>query len=128
MITGMHALLYSSDPDATRTFFRDVLKMQSVDAGRGWLIFAMPPAELAIHPTDEEHAPDMYLMCDNLESTLAELQPHIEVTRSVSEQRWGKLTAIRIPGGVEVGLYEPRHPTALALAAEVAARYAEPMR
>ena len=125
-ITGIHALLYSNDPDATRAFFRDVLELKSVDAGHGWLIFALPPAELGIHPADDdEKAPEMYLMCDDLERTLAELAPHVSITRPVSEQRWGRATAIRIPGGVELGLYEARHPTALRIAAEDAAQHVE---
>jgi catechol 2,3-dioxygenase-like lactoylglutathione lyase family enzyme len=126
MITGIHALLYSEDPDATRAFFRDTLKLPSVDAGHGWLIFALPPAELGIHPADGEQPKELYLMCDNLDETLGTLATQgVEVTRPVSEQRWGKSTTIRIPGPV-LGLYEARHPTALALAAEQAANYRPP--
>lgn len=124
MLTGIHALLYSSDPDATRAFFRDVLELKSVDAGRGWLIFALPPAELGIHPVDGERGVEVYLMCDDLIRTLADLAKHgVEVTQPMSEQRWGTVTAIRIPGGAELGLYPAKHPTALALAAQEAAGY-----
>ncbi|MEO8336889.1 MAG: VOC family protein [bacterium] len=113
MITGMHTLLYSSDPDATRTFFQEALNLKSVDAGRGWLIFALPPAELAVHPSDGEKGSDIYFMCDDLEKTLGELEPHgVTIAQPITEQRWGKVTAIRIPGGVELGLYQPYHPTA----------------
>jgi catechol 2,3-dioxygenase-like lactoylglutathione lyase family enzyme len=123
MITGIHALLYSKDPDATRAFFRDVLGFASVDAGGGWLIFALPPAELGIHPAEEKEGPELYLMCDDVDRTVADLRSKgIELARAISDQGWGRLTAIRIPGGIELGLYEPRHPTALALAVEGAAK------
>src|SRR5689334_24287607 len=121
MITGMHALLYSKDADATRALLRDILGFKSVDAGHGWLIFALPPAELAVHPEDEDgqgHS-ELYLMCDNVDTTVAELKRKgIEMARPVSDQRWGRVTAIKLPGGGELGLYEPRHPTALAIAIE----------
>ncbi len=80
----------------------------------GWLIFAMPPAELAVHPTEEEFRCELYLMCDDLEATMAALRrKEVEFTRPVSDQGWGLVTAIKIPGGGELGLYQPRHPTAL---------------
>jgi catechol 2,3-dioxygenase-like lactoylglutathione lyase family enzyme len=123
MITGIHALLYSKDADATRALFRDVLGFSAVDAGHGWLIFALPPAELGIHPEEQrgEARTELYLMCDNLESTVAELRNKgVELARAVSDQGWGRVSAIRLPGGGELGLYEPRHPTALALAIEQA--------
>ena len=123
MITGIHALLYAKDADATRALFRDVLGFTSVDAGHGWLIFALPPAELGIHPEDEhgEGRAELYLMCDTLESTLGELRSKgVEIARPVSDQGWGRVTAIRLPGGGELGLYEPRHPTALGVAIEQA--------
>jgi len=124
MINGVHTLLYSTDPDATREFFRDAMQLQSVDAGRGWLIFALPPAELAVHPTDGEKGSDIYLMCDDLRRTLDELASrNVTVTQPITEQRWGKVTAIRIPGDVELGLYQPYHPTALSIAAEQSTRY-----
>jgi predicted enzyme related to lactoylglutathione lyase len=122
MITGIHALLYSKDADAVRTLFRDVLGFSAVDAGQGWLIFALPPAELGIHPAEQgaEHT-ELYLMCDNVESTIADLRTKgVEIVRPVSDQGWGRVTAIRLPGGGELGLYEPRHPTALAKAVEEA--------
>ena len=109
MISGAHVTVYSRDAEATRAFFRDVLELEAVDAGGGWLIFALPPAELAAHPA-EEHGIELYLMCDDLKATIAE--HGLETTRPVSEERWGLLTAIRLPDGGELGLYEPRHPTA----------------
>ena len=123
MITGIHALLYSKDADATRALFRDVLGFSSVDAGHGWLIFALPPAELAIHPEEEggESRAELYVMGDDIDSTVTDLRNKgVEIVRPVSDQGWGRVTAIRLPGGGELGLYEPRHPTALGVAIEQA--------
>lgn len=123
MITGIHTLLYSKDADATRAFFRDTLGFSGVDAGHGWLIFALPPAELGIHPEEDDgegHA-ELYLMCDDVDATVAALREKgVETVRPVSDQGWGRVTSIRLPGGGELGLYEPRHPTALALAVDQA--------
>ena len=115
MITGIHALLYTKDADATRALFRDKLGFSTVDAGGGWLIFALPPAELGIHPEEDgQHGTELYAMCDNIESTIAELRAKgVEIARPVSDQGWGLVTAIRLPDGGELGLYEPRHATAL---------------
>jgi len=111
MITGAHVILSSTDPDADRAFLRDVLRFPHVDAGRGWLIFALPPAEVAVHPAETSGAHELYLMCDDVEATVAELTAKgVEFTGPVSDQGWGRLTGIRLPGGGEVGLYEPRHP------------------
>ena len=113
MITGIHALLFSREADEVRAFFRDVLGFSSVDAGGGWLIFALPPAELAIHPTDGSPRQELYLMCDDIEATVRELASRgVELTRPISDERFGLVTAIKIPGG-ELALYQPRHPTAL---------------
>ena len=112
MITGAHAIVYSSDADADRAFFRDVLGFPSVDAGGGWLIFALPPAELAAHPADAGGRHELYLMCDQIEATVAELQARgVEFTAPVSDEGFGLLTSLKLPGGGELGLYEPRHPT-----------------
>ncbi|MES2177116.1 MAG: extradiol dioxygenase [Gemmatimonadota bacterium] len=118
MITGIHTIVYSAAAEETRAFFRDAMKLSSVDAGRGWLIFAMPPMELAVHPADETaHPPAVYLMCDDLDATLVHLGAHgADVTSPIQEQRWGKVTSIRVPGNVELGIYQPYHPTALSLA------------
>jgi predicted enzyme related to lactoylglutathione lyase len=110
MITGLHAIVYSKAAEEVRAFFRDVLEYPSADAGGGWLIFAMPPAELAVHPGDEP-AHELYLMCDDVEATVDELKAKgVTITKPISDQRWGRLTAISLPGGTEIGLYEPLHP------------------
>jgi catechol 2,3-dioxygenase-like lactoylglutathione lyase family enzyme len=112
VISGAHAVMLTRDADALRAFLRDVLGFPSVDAGGGWLIFALPPAEVAAHPTDGDPSVELYLMCDDVEATVAELERKgVEFTRPVSDERWGLVTAMRVPGGGELGLYEPRHPT-----------------
>jgi hypothetical protein len=113
MINGAHAILYSDDADATRATLAKVLGTRSVDAGGGWLIFALPPAELAVHPAEEGGRAELYLLCDDVAATVAALQAEgIEIARPISDQGWGLLTAITLPGGIELGLYQPRHPTA----------------
>jgi catechol 2,3-dioxygenase-like lactoylglutathione lyase family enzyme len=114
MITGVHALIYNKDADSVRAFFRDVLGFSSVDAGGGWLIFGLPPAELGVHPTDEESRHELCLMCDDVEKTVTELKAKgVEFTSSISDQGFGLMTSFKIPGGGELTLYEPRHPTAI---------------
>jgi catechol 2,3-dioxygenase-like lactoylglutathione lyase family enzyme len=111
MINGAHVIIYSRDAEADRAFFRDTLGYPHVDAGHGWLIFRLPPAEVAMHPADGEPGHELYLMCDDLEATMAELSAKgVEFTIAVTEERWGLRTAVRLPGGGELGLYEPRHP------------------
>ena len=111
MITGAHAILYSRDADGVREFLRNVLELPSVDAGGGWLIFALPPAEVAAHPTDGAGSCELYLMCDDIHATVAELRDKgVEFSRPVSEERWGSVTSIALPGGGQLGLYEPKHP------------------
>ena len=113
MINGAHAILYSHDADATRATLAKVLGTRSVDAGGGWLIFALPPAEIAVHPATDGGRAELYLMTDDLAATVAALQVEgIEIARPISDQGWGLLTAITLPGGIELGLYQPRHPTA----------------
>ena len=110
MITGMHAIVSSPEAEKVRAFFADVLGLPSADAGGGWLIFALPPAELAVHPAGQARH-ELYLMCDDIHATLAELRGKgVEVARDVSDQGWGLLAAIRLPDGSELGIYEPRHP------------------
>ena len=109
MITGAHSIVYSPDADALRSFFRDVLGFPSVDAGGGWLIFGLPPAELAAHPA-EASGSDLYLICDDLEATMADLRAKGVELGPVSDQGWGRVTTIALPDGGELGLYQPRHP------------------
>ena len=112
MISGAHAVIFTPDAEGLRAFLRDVLGFPSVDAGGGWLIFALPPAELAVHPTEGDPKHELYLMCDDIEATTAELKAKgVEFTRPVSDEGFGLMTAIRLPGGGELGLYEPRHLT-----------------
>ena len=114
-IIGMHVLMYSKKDEATRAFFRDVLGFPAVDAGRGWLIFAAPPAEIAIHPADEREYHELYLMCDDIESTIAELAQKGVATAAIQERPWGRVTQISLPSGEELGLYEPKHPVAIGM-------------
>jgi catechol 2,3-dioxygenase-like lactoylglutathione lyase family enzyme len=118
MINGAHIVLYSTDPEADRAFFRDILKFPSVDAGHGWLIFALPPAEAAFHGvenvenSDAEH-PDkheLYFMCDDLAATLSDLQRKNVPVSTVNEQRWGSIATFTLPSGAKVGIYQPKHP------------------
>ena len=114
MITGIHAIVFSPGAEKVRAFFADVLGLSSVDAGGGWPIFAMPPAELAVHPVDGNGRHELYLMCDDIHATLAELRGKgVEVAREVSDQGWGLLASIRLPDGGELAVYEPRHPSPL---------------
>jgi predicted enzyme related to lactoylglutathione lyase len=114
VITGMHAIVFSPQTDKVRAFFADVLGLPSVDAGGGWLIFALPPAELAVHPANGESHHELYLMCDDIHATLAELSSKgAEVAREVSDQGWGLLAAIRLPDGSKFPIYQPQHPSPL---------------
>jgi hypothetical protein len=114
MITGVHAIVYSKEAGKTRAFFRDVLGLRSVDAGRGWLIFALPPAELAAHPDLKGGTQQLYLMCDDVNKTIAELtKKGVRFTQPVADRGWGLLTAFDLPGVGEFWLYEPRHPMAI---------------
>jgi len=114
VITGMHAIVFSPEAQKTRAFFADVLGLSSVDAGGGWPIFALPPAELAVHPADGNTSHQLYLICDDIHATLAELQGKgAEVAREVSDEGWGLLASVRLPDGSEFPIYEPRHPSPL---------------
>ncbi len=114
MITGAHVILYSRDADADRAFFRDVLEYPHVDAGGGWLIFKLPPGEVAVHPADGP-SHELYLMCDDVTATVEQLAAKGVTCGEISDQGWGLLTSIRLPGGGDLGLYEPRHPKATEL-------------
>jgi catechol 2,3-dioxygenase-like lactoylglutathione lyase family enzyme len=110
MISGAHVVIFSTDAEADREFFRDVLGFPAVDAGHGWLIFALPPAEAAFHPAEENDRHALYLMCDDLQATMAWLAARGASCAPVGEERWGITATIRLPGGGEVGLYQPKHP------------------
>ena len=117
MIFGAHVIIFSKDAEADRAFFRDILNFKSVDAGHGWLIFALPPAEAAVHPAEDDPRHELYLMCDDLEAEMAALKAKgvAVACAKVEHPRWGSVTKIALPGGGQVGLYQPRHPTALDL-------------
>lgn len=110
MISGVHAIVFSQAADDVRAFFRDTFEFPSVDAGEGWLFFALPPAELAVHPAAASRH-ELYLLCDDLEATAAELAAKgVRLARPITEQAWGRLTAITLPDGSEMALYQPTHP------------------
>jgi len=111
MINGTHVVIYTKNAEADRAFFRNVLKFPSVDAGHGWLIFALPEAEAAFHDAESNGPHELFFMCDDIRATLNDLKAkNVEVSH-VSEQRWGKLASFTLPGGGKVGVYEPKHPT-----------------
>ncbi|HVC76845.1 MAG TPA: hypothetical protein VND96_10060 [Candidatus Micrarchaeaceae archaeon] len=113
MIFGAHVIIYSNDAAADRAFFKEVLGFSSVDAGHGWLIFALPPAELALHPADDGARSELYLMCADLKAQITALRDQGVGCSEVEEARWGSVTRIRLPGGGEIGLYQPNHPSPL---------------
>lgn len=115
MISAAHIVLYSENADADRAFFRDVVGLKCVDAGHGWLLFALPPSEAAFHPSDKNSAPELYFICDNLEAEIASLAKKNVVFSEIQEARWGSITKIRLPGGGAIGLYQPKHPLAIDL-------------
>src|SRR5947209_10173669 len=111
MINGAHVILYSTDAEADRNFIRDVLGFPGVDAGNGWLIFKLPPSEIAVHPTDGPGKHEFYLMCDDIEKTLADVTAKGgEISSPVSDQGWGLLASIKLPSGSDLSIYQPRHP------------------
>jgi predicted enzyme related to lactoylglutathione lyase len=116
VITSTHAIIYADDADRARAFFREVLELPNVDARGGWLIFKLPPAELGIHPTNqpelESGRHQLWLMCDDIDATMADLRDRgVEFTSPVEDQGFGLVTTLRVPGGGELGLYEPKHAT-----------------
>jgi catechol 2,3-dioxygenase-like lactoylglutathione lyase family enzyme len=113
MIFGAHLIVYSNDAAADRAFFQDVLGFASVDAGHGWLIFELPPAELALHPAADGVRSELYLMCTDLKAEIAMLEAKGVSCSEVEEARWGSMTRIRLPGGSDIGLYQPSHPSPL---------------
>ena len=116
MLIGAHAIVYSTNPDADRAFLRDVLRLPSVDVGHGWLIFGLPPSELAVHPSDKSQAHELYLMCDDVEAFVAEMQARSIACGPVMSQGWGLLTQLTLPGGGTLGVYQPRHARPKAMA------------
>jgi catechol 2,3-dioxygenase-like lactoylglutathione lyase family enzyme len=116
MINGAHVIVYTNAAEADRAFIRDTLGFPGVDAGEGWLIFRLPPAEIAVHPTDGETKHEFYLMCDNIENMVAELSAKgVEISQPIRDEGWGLLASIRLPSGSDLPLYEPRHPVAYGL-------------
>ena len=115
MINGAHIVIYTKDAEADRAFFRDVLKLSSVAAGHGWLIFAMPPFEVAFHDSENNDRHELYFMCDDIAATLKDLQLKNVKVSEVNEQRWGKLATFTLPGGGKIGIYEPKHASPLTL-------------
>jgi len=117
MIFGAHVIVCSKDAEADRAFFRDILGFKSVDAGHGWLIFALPPAEAAFHPDEKQIENDrheLYLMCDDLQAEISALEKKGVACSDIQNERWGSITRIKLPGGGQIGLYQPKHPIALA--------------
>jgi hypothetical protein len=110
MIHGSHAIIYSTDAEADRAFLRDVLKLSHVDAGGGWLIFGLPPAEVAVHPSEKNDVHELYLLCDDIQTFVEDMVKHQISCEPVDEQRWGLLTRLTLPGGGKLGIYQPKHP------------------
>lgn len=115
MIFGAHVIVYSQDAEADRAFFRDILGFKSVDAGHGWLIFALPPAEVAVHPDEANDRHELYFMCEDLKAEISALRKKGVACSDVHTERWGSITRISLPGGGQIGLYQPKHAIALAL-------------
>ena len=109
MIVGAHSIIYSTNPDADRAFFRDVLKLPNVDVGGGWLIFGLPPSEIAVHPSEKNDLHEFYLICDDVNAFMAEMKAHGIACSDVHQERWGALTQVSLPGGGKLGVYQPRH-------------------
>src|SRR5207342_2513288 len=109
MLTGAHSIIYSTKPDADRDFLRDVLKLTHVDVGGGWLIFGLPPSEVAIHPSDKNDVHELFLVCADVQSFVAEMQRQGVETSAIQDQPWGRLTQLTLPGGGKLGVYQARH-------------------
>ena len=108
MINGAHVIIYSKDGDADRAFFKDVLKFPNVDVGHGWLIFALPPAEVAVHPGDNDQH-EFYLMCEDVDAFITDMKKRKVKCSPIHEERWGRLTQVTLPGGGKLGVYQPKH-------------------
>ena len=110
MLTGAHSIIYSTNPEADRAFLRDVLGLSHVDVGDGWLIFGLPPSEVAVHPGDKNNVHELYFMCDDIEAFVTRMKAHVIDCEPVKDERWGLLTHLTLPGGGKIGVYQPRHP------------------
>jgi hypothetical protein len=109
MIVGAHSIIYSENPEADRAFLRDILKLQNIDVGHGWLIFGLPPSELAVHPSDKNDVHEFYFMCDDVNSFVAEMKKNNLECAPITNQGWGLITRVTLPGGGSLGVYQPRH-------------------
>jgi hypothetical protein len=109
MINGMHAIIYSKNAEADKSFFKNILKLKNVDAGNGWLIFALPPSEIAVHPTNGEELQELYFMCDDINAFIEEMKQQNIMCSAVKNERWGLLTELTLPGGGKIGVYQPKH-------------------
>jgi hypothetical protein len=109
MITGAHSIIYSRDPEADRAFFRDVLKFPSVDVGGGWLIFGLPPSEMAVHPAEKSGVHELYFMCDNVGAFIESMKASGIACGPIRQEPWGALTEVSLPGGGKIGVYKPKH-------------------
>jgi hypothetical protein len=109
IITGVHSIIYSSNPEADKNFFKDVLKFPNIDIGHGWLIFAVPPSEIAVHPSNGNVMHEIYLMCDDINFFVEEMSAHKVICSPIENQRWGLLVYLTLPGGSKLGVYEPKH-------------------
>lgn len=115
MLIGAHAVIFSTDPDADRAFLRDILKLPNIDAGGGYVIFGLPPSEIAVHQHDKNDVHELYLMCDDVEAVIGELNRHNVSCGPVSDEGWGLLTRVTLPGGGKLGVYQPRHARPVAM-------------
>ena len=109
MTTGIHLVIYSKDTEADKAFFRDILKLTNVDVGQGWLIFGLPPSELAVHPSSENDRHEIYLMCDDIKTLVRQMSKQKIVCSEIQNQGWGQLVQLTLPGGGKLGVYQPRH-------------------
>lgn len=125
MIIGAHSIIYSKNPDADRAFLRDVLRLTNVDVGEGWLIFGLPPAEVAVHPSAKNDVHEFYLMCDDVEALIAEMKEYGLACGPVHSLGWGLMTHLMLPGGGKLGVYQPRHARPRVMSARKAAKKAE---
>ncbi len=109
MIVGSHSIVYSKNPEADRAFFRDVLKLTHVDVGHGWLIFGLPPSEIAVHPSERNDVYEFYLLCEDVEAFVKQMGERRIECAAIQDQRWGRVTQVTLPGGGRIGVYQPKH-------------------